>query len=136
MASGRTELVLRGFEALARGDVDELAAQASDDFEFVNPDYALEPGIRHGPAGGRVALQNLSDAFDDLRWDMEQLEERGDRVIVTGTWAGRGKASGVRFAGEPFAVVVTFRDDEVVRLEWFNSADEALTSAGAKADGP
>jgi ketosteroid isomerase-like protein len=127
MPSLRAELVSQGFDALARGDVEALLDLATDDFEFVNPDYALEPGTRHGRAGGRIAIGNFTEAFDELRWHVEQLDERGDRVIATGTWEGRGKVSGARFADEPFAVVLTFRGDRVARLEWFNSPEEALT---------
>jgi len=120
------ELVRSRVAALERGELDALFANVTEDFEYVNPDYALEPGTRYGPEGGRIALQNLLDAFEEVKYNVERLEERGDRVIVTGTWAGRGKVSGVSFEGEPFAVVVTFRGDQVTRLEWFNQADEAL----------
>jgi ketosteroid isomerase-like protein len=111
---------------MERGDVETLVAGAAENVEYVNPDYALEPGTRHGPDGTRIALRNMLEAFDDLRWDIESLEERGDRVIATGTFTGRGKASGVAFDPQPFGVVVTFRDDEVIRFEWFNRPDEAL----------
>jgi ketosteroid isomerase-like protein len=123
-------------EELSRGDIDALLEDAADDFEFVNPDYALEPGTRHGREGARTAFENLAAAFEDMRWVIERIEEEGDRVIVTGNWAGRGKASGAEFEGEPFAVVVTYRGEQAVRLEWFNRPEQALTSRASRGAGP
>jgi ketosteroid isomerase-like protein len=127
----RAESVLRRFDAMARGDVDELLSGVTEDFEFVNPDYALEPGTRHGAAGARTAFTNIWEAFEYPRWKIERAEERGEQVLVTGTWSGRGRASGAEFEDEPFGVLVTFRGDEIVRFEWFNQADEALAALGS-----
>ena len=127
MATDRLERVRRGFAAIEQGDVETLVADAAEDAEYVNPDYALEPGTRYGPDGARTALQNLLEAFDELHWEIEGLEERGDRVIATGTFTGRGKVSGIPFDRQPFGVVLTYRGDEVIRFEWFNDPEEALT---------
>jgi ketosteroid isomerase-like protein len=127
VATDRAERVRRGFEAMERGDVETLVADVAEDAEYVNPEYALEPGTRYGPDGARIALHNMLEAFDDLRWEIERLEERGDRVIATGTFTGRGKASGVPFGPQSFGVVLTYREDKVIRLEWFNDPEEALT---------
>jgi ketosteroid isomerase-like protein len=135
----RAEFVLRQFDAMRSGDVERVISQMSEDFEFVNPDYAIEPGTRCGPEGARIAFENLLEAFDDLDWEIERLEEEGELVVVTGTWSGRGQASGAEFRDQPFGVVVTFRADEIVRYEWFNRADEALetlTSRASRGAGP
>ena len=40
-----------------------VIAFLSDDFEFVNPDYAVEPGTRQGHAGWSHAMKSLQAAF-------------------------------------------------------------------------
>jgi ketosteroid isomerase-like protein len=135
----RADLVIRQFEAIERGDLEEVVSVVSEDFEFINPDYALEPGIRRGREGARRAFANLLEAFDGLRWKLEDLTEQGDRVIVTGSWSGHGKGSGAEFTDQPFGVVVTFGGNEVRRFEWFNRTDEAVaafTSEASRAGGP
>jgi ketosteroid isomerase-like protein len=130
MADTRLDLVQRGLEAMERGDIDPIVDAADDDIKFVNPDTALEPGTREGREGYRAALQAMLDAFDHLRFQLDRMHETGDHVVVVGSFTGRGRASGVEFDAQPFAVVVTFRGERVVRYEWFNRAEEALAAAG------
>jgi ketosteroid isomerase-like protein len=129
----RADFVLRQFEAMRRGDVEAVVSLVSDDFEFVNPDYALEPGTRRGPEGARIALESMLEAFGDMAWEVEQVQEDGEMVVVTGTWSGRGKGSGAEFADQPFGIVITFRGDEIVRYAWFNRADQALAALTSRA---
>jgi len=130
MAS-RRELVTQGFEAMERGDVDAIVALADPDVEFVNPDYALEPGTRVGPEGLRAGIGGLLDAFEDLRYELDRIEEPGDDVIaVTGHFSGRGKASGVAIGPQAFGLVLTFRGERLVRWVWFNDEAQALAAAG------
>jgi ketosteroid isomerase-like protein len=117
---------------MERGDVDAIVAVADPDVEFVNPDYALEPGTRHGPEGLRIGVGGLLDAFNDLRWDVQRIEEVGDDVVVTGLFSGRGKTSGVAFERQPFGVILTFREERLVRWVWFSDQAEALAAAGLR----
>jgi ketosteroid isomerase-like protein len=130
VAGARLDLVRRGLEAMERGDIDLIVAGADDDVKFVNPDSALEPGTREGREGYRAGMQAMLDAFDDLRFQLDQMHETGDQVVVVGSFTGHGRTSGVEFAAQPFALVVTFRGERVVRYEWFSRAEEALAAAG------
>ena len=45
------------------GGWEAAVAFISDDFEWVNPPYAVEPGTKYGHAGWRAAGENLAAAF-------------------------------------------------------------------------
>ena len=130
MASRNVEQVIEGFRAMERGDVEWIVALADPDVVFINPEHALESGTRHGPDGLRVGMAGILDAFEDLRFEHDQIVEVDDRVLVTGTFSGRGRASGMPFGPMPFAVVVTQRHGRLVRYEWFGEREEALRAAG------
>jgi ketosteroid isomerase-like protein len=72
----------------------------------------------------------MLDAFEELRFESERVIDLGDRVIALGMWTGRGKGSRYRFDPLPFAFLITLRDGQLIRYEWFNEHAEALAAAG------
>jgi len=130
MASRNVEQLIEGFRAMERGDVEWIVALADPEVEFVNPDHALESGTRHGPDGLRVGMAGILEAFEDLRFEHDQILEVEDRVVATGTFTGRGRGSGMPFGPMPFAVVATLREGRLVRYQWFAEPEEAMRAAG------
>ena len=130
MAHQNLDLVMDGFRAMERGDLDRILELADPDVKFINPDDALEPGTREGRDGLRAGLGALLDVFEDLRFDHERTVELGDRVLLTGTFTARGKGSGMKLEPSPFAILITMRDSRMVRFEWFIDAAEAERAAG------
>ena len=130
MTSENEARVRRSLEAMERGDVDAIAAEAHPDVVFVNPPYALEPGIRHGIEGFKAGLKGMLDAFEDLRFESGQVVDLGDRIVATGLWTGRGRGSSYTFDPQPYAFVVTLTDGLLIRYEWFSEPEEALRAAG------
>ena len=129
------ELVREGYEAMERHDIDRLVELAHPEIEWINPAYAIETGTHHGHAGYRKALASTIDAFEELRFDVEQVTELDEgRFVVTGHWVARGKGSGVEVR-QPFGDVHTYRDGKLVRYQWFNNHAEALAVAGVEPDG-
>jgi ketosteroid isomerase-like protein len=128
--SDNADRVRRSLQAMERGDLDTIVALSHPDVEFVNPPTAVEPGTRHGHDGLRTGLGGMLEAFGDLRIEPRRIIDRGDRVVVTGFWSGRGRVSGAEFDPQPFGFLVTLRDGLMTRYEWFAEAEEALRSAG------
>lgn len=128
--SDNADRILRSLQAMERGDVEAVAAQAHPDVVFVNPPYAVEPGIRNGIDGFRAGMHGMLEAFEELRFDSQRIIDLGDRVVALGMWTARGRGSSLRFDPMPYAFVVTMQDDMVIRYEWFAEHDEALRAAG------
>ncbi len=102
----------------------------AEDFEYVNPPYAVHPGTRHGKQGWLAADANLSDSFESWVHEPGEVSEHGDKVLVITTFRARGRGSSVDLEKyEPH--VWTVRDGKVLRFEWFNDRDEAMRAVGA-----
>ena len=130
MTQDNVRLLMDGFDAMERGDVEAIVALADPDVMFVNPDYALEPGTRHGPDGLRAGLMGMLEVFEGLSFVHERVVDLGERILATGTFRARGRGSGVEFPSSPYAILITLRDDRMIRFEWFGEAEEALRAAG------
>jgi ketosteroid isomerase-like protein len=92
--------IARGFEAVAR-----------DDYAIPLLSYEMDVEIRYPGGGAARALglperyeghQGFLDFWRDWKQDMdearvqpERIIDLGDRVVMTGTFSGRGRASGV-----------------------------------------
>jgi ketosteroid isomerase-like protein len=130
MSEENVELVMKLFDAVGRGDIDAAMRYVRADGEWVNPDNAMEPGTRSGLSGVRTALTALRDSFDDLRFQIDQMLDLGNRVLVTGTFSGVGRASGAGFGPQPFGSLVTVSDGKVQRYQWYLDPDEARAASG------
>ena len=129
MSQENVELVEKLFAAMGRGDVEAALQYVRPDGEWVNPDDAMEPGTRSGVDGVRIALTAIRDSFGDLRFDISELVDLGDRVLVTGTFSGVGRASDAAFGPRAFGSVVTLEGGQVRRYQWYLNPEEARQAA-------
>jgi ketosteroid isomerase-like protein len=124
MSEQNVEVVRRIYEAWGREDSarDFIAA----DIEYVNPEYAVEPGTRRG----RKSFAAVRDSYEDFELRIERIIDAGEEdVIVLAHYTGTGRGSGVPVAGE-HGYLWTIRDGLAVRFRWFQSHQEALEAAG------
>jgi ketosteroid isomerase-like protein len=129
MPQTNAELVRAAYEALSRHDPDRLMELLDDDVEFRNPDYAIEPGTRHGRAAFMQALERGWEAIQEVRYEIDQIVEDGDVIVVTGTARGRGVRGGVPVE-TPFGHVLELRDGRATSVAWFREPAEAFAAAG------
>jgi ketosteroid isomerase-like protein len=118
------ELVRRIYDAWDR----EQSARdfLAEDVEYVNPPYAVEPGVRRGRASFRL----VRETYEDFRIHIEEIiDAGGDDVLVLAHYTASGRGSGVPLAGE-HAYVWTVRDGQAVRFQWFQAHREAYEAAG------
>lgn len=100
----------------------------ANDVEYINPDYAVEPGTRWG----RESFAAVGDSLSDFKLELERFVDAGpDEVVVCAHYTARGRGSGVPVGGE-HGYVWTIRDGVAVRFRWFQSHDEALAAAGVE----
>ncbi|MEA2453959.1 MAG: SnoaL-like domain [Thermoleophilaceae bacterium] len=130
MAHENVEVVRAFYEAWNGPDGRHAAlAFIADDFEWVNPSYAVETGTRHGREGWSAAMDSLDGAFHFGISDPIEFRDLGDRVLCFTTFIAKTSPDGVAFTqDEP--QLWTLRDGKIVRLEWFHDRREALEAVG------
>jgi uncharacterized protein len=97
--------------------------------EWVNPPDAIERGTHRGIEAFAGAADAVSDTFEGVGVDIDEMLDAGDEVVVLATLHGRGRGSGADVERRQ-GYVWTLRDGKVVRFQWFNHPDDALTAAG------
>src|SRR5918992_2272871 len=129
MSKANVDLLRRLYDAINTPHlVSEAVELVHPDFEWVNPDYALEPGVRRGRSGFEAVIRNLDGAFESYSHEPREFVDLGDTVICFVTFAARGRDSGITFRKlEPH--VWTFRDGRPLRIQWFHDVDDALRAA-------
>src|SRR3954453_24125254 len=128
MSQENVEIVRRGYDAYARGDV--AAMLADIDSEMVT--YREEPdgATFKGPDGFLQAIAEWVEDFDEFVATAEELIDANERqVVVHVHQTATGSQSGAPIEGD-FWFVHTLSDSKVTRLDMFASKDKALESAG------
>ncbi len=131
VAGSGEEIVRRLAEVINDSESVDAAMAASDglmhpEIQYVNPEDAIEGGTRTGVAGMRTVLDNfIAGAGGGATIELEQVEERGDRVFSRGRIHARGTSSGAEAVGPLTAAIYTIRDGRVLRIEWHYDVAEA-----------
>jgi ketosteroid isomerase-like protein len=127
------EVVQAIYDSWSRGDYDAVFALLDTDEWFGPPDISAsgEPGsgLSRGHDGVRRSLARWVGEWDEYSFEVRQLIDLGDDVLVEGWHRGRGKTSGVEVSEEIFSVW-TVRAGQAVRQRMFRDRAEALEAAG------
>ena len=128
MSQENVEIVRRGYEAYARGDVAAMLARVDPGMIT----YREEPdgATFTGRDGLLAAIAEWVEDFDEFKIAAEELIDANDRqVIVHVHQSATGSQSGAPIEGD-FWFVHTLDDSKVTRLDMFASKARALDAAG------
>jgi ketosteroid isomerase-like protein len=130
--SENVQIVLRGYEALNRGDIDAAAAHMAAEFEFtlppMLPDYDTES---RGPEEFKRTWLGWRDQFEDFRLEVEEAFDAGNgRVLVMAATRGVGKGSRAEVRSPSFAQIWTLEDGVVVSMLSLPNRATALGELG------
>ncbi|MGZ5339517.1 MAG: nuclear transport factor 2 family protein [Thermoleophilaceae bacterium] len=122
-------------------EIARLAAERwnANDLEGVLELYATDAVMLSGPDWpeqdsweGREALrrnfEDWRDVWESSVMEVDGLESIGERVVATGAWNTRGRASGLDGI-MPFVIVLAFRGGKIATHEWFADRDVAVAAA-------
>jgi len=126
--------VRRGYAAGNRRDFDVLVMRMDAENEYRPSRDLMPPDVEHsfhGHAGFIQLWRYWMDAFEDIRWDPEEIIDLGDRFLVSTHQSVHGSGSGVAMS-EPVFQLFTLRRGLVVRQEDFLDRSKALAAAGLK----
>jgi ketosteroid isomerase-like protein len=133
MSQENVEIVRRGYELYEAGDLEGVAGLFSDDAEL--PDAGglgvagTAAGVRYGPEGFLRATEEVLEAFEEYRVEVEELIDAGEAVVAPVRISGRGRASGARLEMR-LAHLWVLRNGKVIRGEVHRTAEEAREAAG------
>ncbi|MFN2617492.1 MAG: nuclear transport factor 2 family protein [Thermoleophilaceae bacterium] len=127
-ASAPEEVVEAIYRAWAEGR--SARDWIAEDVEYVNPDDAIEPGVKRG----REYFRKVRDVYDDFAVAPERMVRVGDEdVVVIARLTGRASGSGVGLDARQ-GYIWTVRGGQVVRFRWFREPEQALRAAGLDPD--
>jgi ketosteroid isomerase-like protein len=126
--------IWRAYAAANRGDFDSVLVGWDPRSEYRPSGDLMPPDLEavfHGHDGYLRLWRYWLDAFEDIRWDPEEVLDLGDRLLVTTQQSGHGSGSGVAVS-EPVFQLFTFRRGLVARQEDFLDRSKALEAAGLR----
>lgn len=121
---GHAATIQRLFELWNEGRVEEGRELFEPEIEWLEPPETIGRNVVTGPDAALAALENWNDQFDSLRAETTELREEGDRVLHALHQFARARGSEVEIEGDLY-MVWWFRDGKAVRMEMYNSREEA-----------
>ena len=117
-------------ETLSKGDFDALVALTDPGVEWHSFFAELsERGVYRGHDGMRQYGEDLRDAWEMVRAEVDDGVAVGDTVLFVGRIRYRGKGSGAEDA-TPAGWVLKLRDGKVITFRAFRNPERALETAG------
>jgi ketosteroid isomerase-like protein len=92
---------------------------------------ALEGTTYRGPDAGTQYCMAVSQSWEDLRWEVEELRDGQGWVLAVGHIRGQGRDSGAAIDAKA-GWLAHFRDGLITRFQTFANRKEALEAAGLR----
>ena len=130
MSQEDVEIAERALDAYNRLDLDAFADLTTVDFEWSTSVVgAVEGGSFRGREGIETYFREVSDTWEEVHAIADEFRDLGDRVLVLGRFAGRGRGSGVP-VDAPQGIIYDLRAGKISRIRAYLDHGEALRAAG------
>ena len=132
MSEETVELARQVMDALSRRDLEGLIAFADPEVEWHSFFAELgEGGVYRGHDGTRRYMNDLNDAWEIVRADVDDGVGVGDVAVLVGRIHYRGKVSGAETESSA-GWMLKFRNEKVLRFRAFQEPEQALEAAGLR----
>ena len=123
------ELLRDGFSRLAEEGYESLLPLVHPEFEMTTlPGIAAEPQTYRGIEGMRRWWESFYEVMDEVQVVPDEFYDAGEgRVVVASTLRATGQSSGLEVA-QPAFLRVHLRDEQMYRIEFFPTLEEALAA--------
>ena len=129
MSQKNVELVRRTAEAFNAGGLDASRQYYHPEIEWHEDPSFPESGVYRGIDEVIAYNKQFLAAFEDLRYEGEELTAAGEHVVANMWIRGTGKTSGAGFELSAWWAF-TIRDGQVVRVYAYLDKDAALEAVG------
>jgi ketosteroid isomerase-like protein len=108
----------------------ELIPQIADPaIEWVEDPTRADRHTYRGHDGVLASFTQWLEQWDEYGWEVERFVDYGDDVFVAARETGRGAVSGATVSSAIF-IVITVRDQKILRWREFYAEAEALKTVG------
>ena len=129
MSQENVEIVRRLHGAMNAADWEAVLALLDPEIVWVQNPNSPDSRTAHGHDGMREFREMVSEAFEELRLEVDRFIDAGDQVVSLGHMRARGVGSRVEVR-EVRAWVWTIRDGRIVRHETYDNHEAAFVAAG------
>lgn len=131
MSRANLEIARRAWDAWSGGDFDGLFALLSQSVVFDTSHLRDWPEPEYvGHAGFRRFLTEWLEVWDAFEVGVDELVAAPDGRVVSVFWQrGKGRTSGLAMDVK-WALISTIRDDKVLRIDMYESRQQALEAVG------
>jgi ketosteroid isomerase-like protein len=127
MSSELVQLVEKGYEAWNSGDRGWVLDHMREDVEWRTPPDDPDPGTYHGLRGVEEYWAQWRAAVGQLNFQVEEMIDAGNAVVVVARRQGRGEHSGLEISDRVIQVF-EFDGDQCVRVREYYDRDAALST--------
>ena len=132
MSEENLEIVRRGYEAFARGDITAMFAALDPEIVTYTAPPLLPPGEHVGLDGVLEWIGDWTEAFGEFTLTPEEYLAKGEFVLVRARQVATGASSGVLLERE-FWFVHRMREGSIVRMGVHPNRESAEEAAGISA---
>ncbi len=130
MSRENVELNRRVIDAFNRRDLAAYLTLTDPDVEFIPYEVQVQGGEPYrGHSGVRSWWEESLAVFPDLRGEVQEIRDFGDRTLAQGRIRGQGAGSGASIE-RPMWLVAEWRDRKLVWWCSFEDEAEALKAVG------
>jgi ketosteroid isomerase-like protein len=130
MRQAQEAAIRRDFELLFLRFDPEIEFEMAENpaFGFVAPDAV---GVHRGREGYRRVFQLVTEAWEDLKFEPDEVVDFGDKLLTAGRITGHARHTKIALDA-PLFQLVTVRGGLVVRQRDFMDREKALEAAGLR----
>jgi ketosteroid isomerase-like protein len=124
------EIVWNAFHTFGAEGIEAALSFASPDVVWYPTDRWLDDSAYRGYDGMRMLAASFSENFEGFRYDVHDIRDAQDHVVVLADMAGRIKGSATEVSQRLGFVMSGFRDGAFSEVRAFSSWSEALKAVG------
>jgi uncharacterized protein len=133
MSQENVELVRRAYEAWNAGNFDAASELLSPEMEWQMPPNLPESDTWRSKAEVQRGLEDFMQSWKELRAEVQDLIDAGDRVVALVRFRGRSAVTELELQGVSVdAAVWTVRDGKLAKVEMYGGTEAALEAVGLR----
>ena len=131
MSSENVEIVRRAYEAFNSNEPDAAIALLDPDVEWTLPAHFPDADTWTGRERVVEGLRTMSDSWESLHLEVQELIDAGDRVVALVHIQGRAAVTGLDLAGMGVdGHLWTLRGGRVMAVRMYGGTADALKEIG------